>query len=252
MAKIATGIGGLGPASRVDEVVASLEESAQGVARVDLHMHTDASPDCISKPIDVVRRCLARGLTQVCITDHDSIAGAIAVQRLGLADVIVGQEISTGQGDLIGLFLSEAVPPGQGAARTAEMIRQQGGLVYLPHPFDHLRKCLDADVVADLVDQVDIVETFNARCFRRHMNRQAEELANRWQKPRAAASDAHTLGEIALAFVEMNRFDGPKSFLAGLGSARLTGHSSSPQVHLLTQWAKLNQRWRRRGLGLSG
>ncbi len=135
-------------------------------AFVDLHCHTRASFDSLSAPLDVVRRAAERGITHLAITDHDRIEGALEARDgapAGLT-VIVGEEVKTADGDLIALFLDRAVPPGLSALETIAAVREQGGLVGIPHPFDGLRNSMLRDAgLATLAERVDWVEAFNAR-----------------------------------------------------------------------------------------
>src|SRR5260221_9681601 len=143
-----------------------------GQAFVDLHCHTSASFDSLADPLAVVRAALARGLTHLAITDHDRIDGALRARDgapAGLT-VIVGEEIKTLDGDLIAVFLDEAVPPGMPAKETIEAVRAQGGLVGVPHPFDHLRgsvgKAEGLAALEALAGLVDLITASNARGLR--------------------------------------------------------------------------------------
>ena len=135
-------------------------------AFVDLHCHTSASFDSLANPRSVVRAAAARGLTHLAITDHDRIEGALRARDAAPAEltVIVGEECRTADGDLICLFLERAVAPGRPAAETIAEVREQGGLVGIPHPFDRFRSSILRDAgLLDLAGLVDWVETYNAR-----------------------------------------------------------------------------------------
>ncbi len=168
-------------------------------AFVDLHCHTRASFDCLSAPGAVVKAAAERGLTHLAITDHDRIDGALEARALapsGLT-VIVGEEVKTQGGDLICLFLSEAIPPGLPAAEAIAAARAQGGLVGIPHPFDRLRGSLLRDPAMDaLATSVDWVETHNARLLGGG-NEQAAAFAREHGLPGVAVSDAHSILEVA-------------------------------------------------------
>jgi dephospho-CoA kinase len=207
--------------------------------RVDLHMHTSASRDCRSAPADVVARARAIGLDRIAITDHDQIEGAFAARELDPDLVIVGEEVRTAEGlDLIGLWLTEWIPPGGSFREVADAIHAQGGVVYLPHPFD-ARRGGEAEFFEGVVDRVDVVETFNARIHDERRNERAAAWARRHRLPAGGGSDAHTLGEIGRARVKLPPFDGPATFLAALEEGVVEGRSSSPLVHLASTWAKL-------------
>lgn len=209
---------------------------------VDLHMHTRASHDCLSEPADVVRRARERRLDRIAITDHDEIHGALAARELAPDLVIVGEEVRTAEGlDLIGLFVEERIPPGAPLVEVADAIRAQGGVVYLPHPFDRYRGSGEAffDAVAD---RVDLVEGFNARVHEAVRNRRAVAWAERHDLPLGAGSDAHLLVEIGRGRVRLPPFAGPEGLLDAARSGTLEGEPSGPWVHLGSTWAKLRKR----------
>ena len=187
--------------------------------RVDLHLHSSASFDCRVAPLQVARRCAELGLSPVFLTDHDGIDGARLLVEAG-KDAIVGEEILTTEGELIGLFLSGTVPARLSPEATVAAIKEQGGLVYLEHPYDTTRRNLREAAIERIEDQIDIVEVFNGRS-RPEDNRRAEELRSTLGVAAGAGSDAHTLGEIGGVYLEMEAFDGAHDFLAKLRSAKL-------------------------------
>jgi dephospho-CoA kinase len=206
---------------------------------VDLHMHTSASHDCRSDPADVVARARGIGLDRIAITDHNEIDGALAARELDPELVIVAEEVRTAEGlDLIGLWIEERIPPGGTFSAVAAAIRAQGGVVYVPHPFD-ARRGADEGFLDGVVESVDAVEAFNARIHDESRNERAAAWAARQGLPVGAGSDAHTLGEIGRARVELPPFDGPAAFLWALREGRIEGRTSSPLVHLASTWAKL-------------
>jgi len=208
--------------------------------RVDLHVHSSASFDCTVEPEEVAARCRRLGLAPVFLTDHDSIEGAI---RMRSAErVVVGEEVMTTAGELIGLFLKEAVPAGLAPKETALLIKNQGGLVYLEHPYDQFRRHLTEDGIEALADMVDIVEVFNGRSDEK-ANRRAEDLCVTLGAAPGAGSDAHTIGEIGSVYVEMEDFEGALDFLAKLHKAKIV---KGRNKLLLTAQAKLGPKIRRR------
>ena len=124
--------------------MAVLDTSAAGGAVrsfIELHCHTSASFDSLANPDAVARAAVARGLTHLAVTDHDRIDAALRLRDAapsGLT-IIVGEEVKSADGDMIALFLREAVPPGLSAVETIAAVREQGGLVGVPHPFDGWR-----------------------------------------------------------------------------------------------------------------
>jgi dephospho-CoA kinase len=208
--------------------------------RVDMHVHTRLSFDCLSRPDAVVGAALARGLDRLCITDHNEIEAALELVERFPNRVIPGEEVKTREGvDVIGLYLTEWIPRGTPARETCERIREQGGLVYVPHPFAG-GKGGGGGILDEIVDLVDIVEGFNARLHRDSLNRRARDWARERGLPVGAGSDAHTLREIGNGYVELPPFNNdPASFLAALGAGSMQGRESSRLVHLASTLAKL-------------
>lgn len=220
-------------------------------AFVDLHCHTSASFDSLARPRDVVRAAAARGLTHVAITDHDRIDGALEARAAapdGLS-VIVGEEIRTTGGDLIGLFLDHAIPPGLAPAEAIAAIREQGGLAGIPHPFDRFRGSMLRDAsLAGLANLVDWVEIHNARIVGGSGNERAAAFAREHGLPGVAVSDAHSVLEVGVAYTAL---DGDPTSAAGLlvalRSAEVVPGRASYLVRLVTPVATLVQRMRGRG-----
>lgn len=182
-------------------------------------MHTAASFDCDVPPLEVARRCRQLGLGPVVVTDHDTIEGALEIRGAGI-EIIVGQEITTVDGELIGLFLTETIDPGLTPEAAAAEVRRQGGLVYLQHPYDTRRRNLPETAIERIAGMVDIVEVHNARSLPR-MNELAAGLQETLAVPAGAGSDAHTLREVGAAYVEVGAFDGPQGLLEALAEARV-------------------------------
>ena len=232
---------------------------APAVARVfiDLHCHTSASFDSLASPASVVRAAGARGLTHLAITDHDRIDGALEARSAAAAEapgltVLVGQEIRTTGGDMIGLFLHEPVTPGQAPAAAIAAVRGQGGLIGIAHPFDRFRGSLgrdDGGSLEALAGEVDWIEAWNARLMFGDGNARAAELAARLGVPGVAVSDAHTTFEVGIASTVLrgdpSTPEGLKASLAGRREL-VTGRASA-YVRLLGPAAKLVQRARGRG-----
>jgi predicted metal-dependent phosphoesterase TrpH len=216
-------------------------------AFVDLHCHTRASFDSLSSPAAVVRAAAARGLTHLAITDHDRIDGALEARDLapdGLT-VIVGQEIRTSDGDLIGAFLSESIPVGLPARDAIARVRAQGGLVGIPHPFDRFRGSLLRDsAMADLCPLVDWIETHNARLIGGG-NARAADLAIETGRPGVAVSDAHSVIEVGVAYTAMTGDPStPDGLVAALASAELVPGRATMLVRAITPVAKTINRLR--------
>jgi predicted metal-dependent phosphoesterase TrpH len=196
-----------------------------GRVRVDCHLHTVASGDSVLTLEELADRARQTGLDAVCVTDHNvTHAAVVAAERdLGVR-IIVGEEIRTRDGDVIGLFLTERIPYVLPLAEVIGLIRGQGGLVYVPHPFDQVRSSLGAVLPALCAEgAVDVIEVFNAKIADPALNARALSLARSFGLPGGAGSDAHDAPGVGAAYLDMPDFDGPASFLAGLAEARVTG-----------------------------
>ena len=201
-----------------------------GWVRVDLHSHTMWSGDSTTTADELEDAVLASGLDVLCITDHNAIKGAQELAGRLPCRVIVGEELRTHAGEIIGLFLSERVPFGVPPAEAAQRIRDQGGVVYVPHPFDALRRNLAEPALVGLTEAglVDAIEVLNAKTALSHLNERAATFAAAHGLAAGAGSDAHVPEAIGAAYVEMPDFDGPADFLARLREGRVVGHHSDP------------------------
>lgn len=214
--------------------------------KIDTHLHTNYSRDCAVAPERVVALSQARGLDGLVVTDHNEIAGAYAVKAIAPFPVVVAEEIKTEAGEIIGLFIQERIPRGLPALETARLVREQGGLVAVPHPFDRVRGSrLRLDALDALVGEglVDIIESFNSRTTLAADNALAADYARRHDLPTCAGSDAHSPIEYGRAYTEMEPFDGPATYLANLRAARLHTAPSPFVVHLFSKAAKYGKKW---------
>ena len=212
--------------------------------RMDMHLHTYRSFDSLNQPADLLRAAKVRGLDRLIVTDHNEIRGALELREMDPERIIVGEEVKTREGvDVIGIFMSELIPKGTPARETAERIRDQGGVVYMPHPFDGTRKAGGA-VLEAIEELVDVVEVHNARCFPRRLNDRALEWAKAKGKLMGAGSDAHTVRELGRGFVELRPFENRRDdFLAALAAGRVVGRvSTSPVYRLASNWAKVRKK----------
>jgi glycosyl transferase family 4/PHP domain-containing protein len=192
---------------------------------VDLHMHTSWSHDCSIEVDELLDHAEAEGLGGIAVTDHNVLGGALeALERSAGRDLVVipGEEVKTdGQGEVIGLFLSEEIPRGMTFAETVEAIRAQGGLVYVPHPFDRLHAIPDAATLHRHLGEVDVFEVYNARLLFEAYNDEALRFARKYNLTAGAGSDAHVLQGVGTGAVRMRRFDGPEEFLVSLRNAEV-------------------------------
>ncbi|HSL71603.1 MAG TPA: PHP domain-containing protein [Longimicrobiales bacterium] len=210
--------------------------------RIDMHLHTARSFDCLSEPGRILEAAAARGVDRVCVTDHNEIAAAQRLKDQFGQQIIVGEEVKTAERvDVIGLYIHTLIPKGTPARETCQRIHEQGGIVYMPHPFGN-GKGAGPRLLEELAELIDVVEVFNARLHRPELNQQARDWAVSHGKPGGAGSDAHTLAEVGRAFVEVEPFaDTPAGFLRALRSAKVHGAAASRAVHLASTYAKLHK-----------
>jgi predicted metal-dependent phosphoesterase TrpH len=194
---------------------------------VDLHMHTDHSGDCAT-PVEVLLQTARdRGLGAIAITDHNEVSGALEARRIAesMSDikVIVAEEVKTAeQGEVIGLFLEEKIPKGLTMAETIAQIRDQGGLVYVPHPFDRFHSVPDYEHLIDIVEEIDILEVFNPRVAVTAFNEEAERFARKYRIVAGAGSDSHVAQGLGSVRTRIHDFEGPAEFLEAMRDADIT------------------------------
>jgi predicted metal-dependent phosphoesterase TrpH/glycosyltransferase involved in cell wall biosynthesis len=190
---------------------------------VDLHMHTDHSPDCATPVETLLATARDAGLGAIAITDHNEISGALAARELAEefgVKVIVSEEVKTAkQGEVIGLFLEEKIPRGLTMEETIAEIRRQGGLVYVPHPFDRLHSVPDYEYLLDMVEEIDIIEVFNPRVTLTAFNEEAERFAAKYRIVPGAGSDSHVAQGLGSVMIRVHDFHGPEEFLEAMRGA---------------------------------
>jgi predicted metal-dependent phosphoesterase TrpH len=196
----------------------------------DLHMHTDHSHDCAVPVADLLDYAEAQGLGAIAITDHNVFAGAQEAVQLargrGLV-IIPGEEIKTQKGEVIGLFLAEKIERGLPMADTIAAIREQGGVVYLPHPFDRLHTIPDAPTLHRHLPEIDVFEVYNARLLFEGFNDEALRYARKYNLTMGAGSDAHVLQGVGTGLVRMRAFENAAEFLISLRSAEIVRRPKS-------------------------
>lgn len=207
--------------------------------KVDLHMHTYFSKDSCNSFEGIIRTCERKGLDVICVTDHDEIEGALRLRDISPLPVIVGQEIYTSAGELLAYFIEERIPARLSPEEAIERIREQNGVVSIPHPFDAIRReAIERATLHRIIDKVDALEVFNARCLWSGCNQKAGDLARERGLLATAGSDAHTLGEIGCAYLELPAFSNREEFLESLRRAEVHGRLSVPLVHLVSTFNK--------------
>ena len=194
---------------------------------VDLHMHTDHSSDCATPVKVLIETARDRGFGAIAITDHNEVSGAKEAAKVaGDMDdfkIIVAEEVKTAeQGEVIGLFLKEKIPKGLTMAETVAEIKRQGGLVYVPHPFDRLHSVPDYENLLDMVEDIDLMEVFNPRVAISSFNEEAERFARKYNIIPAAGSDSHVAQGLGAVRNRLHDFDGPEEFLEAMREAEIT------------------------------
>jgi predicted metal-dependent phosphoesterase TrpH len=198
-----------------------------GTVLADLHMHTEHSWDCTTPVDELLDAAVAAGLGAIAVTDHNTIAGGLeararAVERGLPLHVVVGSEIKTAtDGEVIGLFLHHEIPRGLTFAETLERVRAQGGVVYVPHPFDHFHTTPSRALLERHAGDIDVVETANARLWLEHDNRTAERFASEYGLRRGAGSDAHVPAGVGTGALRLAPFEDPTSFLRAVDDAEV-------------------------------
>ena len=211
--------------------------------KADFHIHTKYSSDCNTPLEKIINRCLELKINCIAIADHGTIEGALKMQRIAPFKVIVAEEILTPHGEIMGMFLKETIPSGLSVEQTISQIRAQGGLVCVPHPFDIFRQsALDAKIVEEIVDQIDVIEAFNSRAPLPQSSTKAQTFADKYGIAKSAGSDAHTIGELGNAYMEMPEFNGRGDFLQALKAGKVMGHGTTPLIHFVTAWEKLKRK----------
>ena len=194
---------------------------------VDLHMHTDHSSDCATPVKVLIETARDRGFGAIAITDHNEVSGAQEAAKVteGMDDfkIIVAEEVMTGDaGEVIGLFLTEKIPKGTSMRDTITEVKRQGGLVYVPHPFDRLHSVPDYENLLDIVEDIDLMEVFNPRVAISSFNEEAERFARKYNITPAAGSDSHVAQGLGAVRNQLHDFDGPEEFLEAMREAEIT------------------------------
>ncbi len=210
---------------------------------IDLHAHTLWSKDCLTEFDAIIRLCDRRDIDRIAITDHNTAEGALRLHQLAPDKILVGEEIMTTEGELLAYFVRETVPPGLTPAETIRRLRDQGAVISVSHPFDRLRKgAWDEVDLLDIIDQVDAIEVFNARCIYAEDNDKARAFAERHHLLGTAGSDAHTAAEYGMAMTRVRSFDSAADFVDALRTAEIVGRRSPNYVHFGSTAAKWMKR----------
>jgi len=202
-------------------------------------VHTAYSYDGFTTIEQLSAACQRRAINGLAITDHDTLEAALLCKKSLPLQVIVGEEVTTASGHLIGLFLTHWIPPGLSVAETIDRIRDQGGLVYLPHPFDRVRSgYMSPTQLQELAGRFDMVEVFNSRNLFPDANHKAATFAESHSLLCTVGSDAHIPHEVGRSTLQMKAFSGPEEFLVNLKQAQLTTRRTPLAVRALIKLRK--------------
>jgi predicted metal-dependent phosphoesterase TrpH len=217
--------------------------------KADLHVHTRYSEDSISPPEKIVQHCLKVGINCLAITDHNEISGAFEVKRIAPFKVIIGEEILSNGGEIIGYFLSEKIPPRLSPEETVARIKMQGGLVCIPHPFDRFRSGakLSNHALEKIIANTDLIEVFNSRTMLLRDSAHALELAQKHGLPGTAGSDAHIVREIGSTYMEIPEFNNAEQLRQAVREGRIFGHRASFWIHFYGIRNRLVKQFQRTG-----
>ncbi|MBD3184535.1 PHP domain-containing protein [Candidatus Poribacteria bacterium] len=208
--------------------------------KIDLHVHTSCSPDSLIKVDKLLETCDYKGLDCIAVTDHDEIDCAIRLHEQEPSRIIVGEEIHTSSGEIIGLFLKEKISPYQSPMDTIKAIKSQGGLVYLPHPFDRLRgSVMEEQAIEEIWQEIDIVEVFNSRNTFSWSNTRALKFAEERNLIKGVGSDAHSKYEVGKSFVVIEPFDSPQDFLEKLADGDIKKFKTPVAFNFITKIYKI-------------
>lgn len=212
--------------------------------KADLHVHTQYSADSYMTYDQLINACQDKGINCVAVADHGTTRGARELQRIAPFKVIICEEVLTPYGEIMGMFLHADIPNKISVDDAIRLIREQGGLVSIPHPFDRVRPSAfrNTAMLESVAERVDIIEVFNARSLFPGIEKKARDLALRHKNKISAGSDAHSPLEIGYAYVEMPDFNTTEEFLNSLSMAKLYGRKSSPLIHLISTTARFRKR----------
>jgi len=216
--------------------------------RADFHSHSHFSKDSLINPRTYIDTCVRKGVTCIAVTDHNAIDGAFVIEKLARDSsapikVIVGEEVKTTEGEIIGLFLKELVPRDLSPEDTVTAIHEQGGLAVIPHPYDVFRRSVLTDEAIERVKHsVDAIEGFNCRNILSKHDQKARDLAASVGKPFTLGTDSHSPMELGGGTLEIDDFETPEDLLLALRGGRIIGGRSTPVVHWLSTYAKI--RWK--------
>ncbi len=210
--------------------------------RAEFHCHTAYSKDSLVSPRALVQACRQKGIDRVVVTDHNTIAGAVAAHALDPEHVVVGEEIMTTAGELLAAFVTDEIPPGLAPEESIRRLRQQGAFISVSHPFDALRKGgWDVRELRSILPLVDAIEVFNSRCTLASANERALEFARASGVPGTVGSDAHTLWELGRSTLLLEPFADAADLRRVIGGALARTRLSPSWIHLASRYARFRK-----------
>lgn len=217
-----------------------------GMLRVEFHCHTVASKDSLTRPADLVAMARRRRIDRVVVTDHNTIAGALAAQALDPERVIVGEEIMTTRGEILAVFVTEEIPAGLSPQETIRRLNEQGAFISVSHPFDRWRKggWLEEDLL-EILPQVDAIEVYNSRCMLPSFNQKARRFAERYNVAGTVGSDAHAAFELGRSLLLLEPFEGPEEMRRVIRRGKPVTMWSPPWFHLTSRYASIHRKLQR-------
>jgi len=208
--------------------------------RVEFHCHTVFSKDSLTSPQKLVDTCRRKGIDRVVVTDHNTIAGALAAQKLAPELVIVGEEILTTKGEILAVYVTEDIPPFLSPQETIKRLKDQGAFISVSHPFDVLRKGgWREDDLLEIIPEVDAIEVYNSRCMNPKFNWAAKAFAETHNIPGTVGSDAHAAFELGRSVLLLNQFKGPEEMREVIRRGVPKVRWSPPWVHFTSRYASI-------------
>jgi len=205
--------------------------------QVEFHCHTVFSSDSLTSPQELVDTCHRKGIDRVVVTDHNTIAGALAAQKLDSELIIVGEEILTTKGEILAAYVIEEVPPLLSPQETIKRLKDQGAFISVSHPFDRLRRGgWHEDELLEILPDVDAIEVYNSRCMNPNFNRLARAFAEKHNVPGTVGSDAHAAFELGRSILLLDQFEGPDEM-------QMVIRKGVPQVKWSPPWFHLSSRY---------
>lgn len=211
--------------------------------KLEFHCHTNASKDSLTKPADLIKTARRKGLDRLVITDHNSIQGALAAQKLDPQLVIAGEEIMTTRGEILAAFVQEEIPARLTPQETIKILKEQGAFISVSHPFDRHRKGgWEEKDLLEIIEQVDAIEIFNSRCMNPMFNVQAKQFAEKYNLAGTVGSDAHAAFEVGRSVILLDQFTGPEEMRKVIRQAKYQTKLSSWWVHLVSRYASMKNK----------